>query len=209
RYIYLGEPVGLGTNVYNMNLFKPINELFEDDPIILIDTATDTGHQVSSTTHLAFGITAKRNVILLDTYYYNPSGKANKKAPSQLSDEFFEWYTEMREKYKKPIDVMTIDSAEGALRNQIYKDYAIRLHPVVKKKKIDMIDNVHSLLAEGRFYYLDTENNQVFIEEHKKYQWDADSLKTSNPKTIEVDDHTVDCLIYYVNDNLRKLGLKH
>src|SRR5699024_5684039 len=148
RYIYLGEPVGLGTNVYNMNLFKPINELFEDDPIILIDTATDTGHQVSATTHLAFGLTAKRNVILLDTYYYNPSGKANKKAPSQLSDEFFEWYTEMREKYKKPIDVMTIDSAEGALRNQIYKDYAIRLHPVVKKKKIDMIDNVHSLLAE-------------------------------------------------------------
>src|SRR5699024_7559196 len=26
RYIYLGEPVGLGTNVYNANLFRPLNE---------------------------------------------------------------------------------------------------------------------------------------------------------------------------------------
>src|SRR5690625_720425 len=209
RYIYLGEPVGLGTNVYNMNLFKPIQELFDDDPLILIDTATDTGHQVSATAHLAFGLTAKRKVILLDTYYYSPEGKVNKKAPSELSKEFKEWLDSVKERFKKPFDVMTIDSAEGALRNQIYKDYSIRLHPIAKKKKIDMIDNVHSLLADGRFYYLDTENNKVFIEEHKKYQWDADSVKTSSPKTIEVDDHTVDCFIYYVNDNLRKLGLKH
>lgn len=209
RYLYLGEPVGLGTNVYNMSLFKPIDELFDDDPLILIDTATDTGHQVSATTHLAFGLTAKRKVILLDTYYYSPEGKVNKKAPSELSDEFEKWVVGVQNKYAKQVDMMTIDSAEGALRNQLYKDYSIRLHPIAKKKKIDMIDNVHSLLADGRFYYLDTENNKVFIEEHKKYQWDADSLKTSNPKVIEVDDHTCDAFIYYVNDNTRKLGLKH
>lgn len=47
RYLYLGEAVGLGTNVYNMNLFKMLKELPTDDPIIMIDTATDTGHQVS------------------------------------------------------------------------------------------------------------------------------------------------------------------
>ena len=209
RYLYLGEPVGLGTNVYNMSLFKPIDELFDDDPLILIDTATDTGHQVSATTHLAFGMTAKRKVILLDTYYYSPAGKANKKAPSQLSEDFFEWYTKIRETYKKPIDKMTIDSAEGALRNQLYLDHGLRLHPIAKKKKIEMIDNVHSLLADGRFYYLNTENNKVFIEEHKKYQWDEKTLNTDNPRVIEVDDHTCDSLIYYVNDNLRKLGLKH
>lgn len=209
RYLYLGEPVGLGTNVYNMSLFKPIDELFDDDPLILIDTATDTGHQVSATTHLAFGLTAKRKVILLDTYYYSPEGKVNKKAPSELSEEFEKWVVGVQNKYAKQVDMMTIDSAEGALRNQLYKDYSIRLHPIAKKKKIDMIDNVHSLLADGRFYYLDTENNKVFIEEHKKYQWDADSLKTSNPKVIEVDDHTCDAFIYYVNDNTRKLGLKH
>ena len=209
RYIYLGEPIGLGTNVYNMNLFKPIQKLFDDDPLILIDTATDTGHQISATAHLAFGLTAKRKVILLDTYYYSPEGKVNKKAPSELSKEFKEWLDSVKERFKKPIDVMTIDSAEGALRNQVFKDYGIRLHPITKKKKVDMIDNVHSLLAQGRFYYLDTENNKVFIEEHKKYQWDADSQKTSNPKVIEIDDHTCDAFIYYVNDNLRKLGLKH
>src|SRR5690625_5283025 len=57
RYLYLGEPVGLGTNVYNMNLFKPLKELFDDDPVIFIDTSTDTGHQVSATTHGAFALT--------------------------------------------------------------------------------------------------------------------------------------------------------
>lgn len=25
-YIYLGEPIGIGTEVYNMNLFKPLDE---------------------------------------------------------------------------------------------------------------------------------------------------------------------------------------
>src|SRR5690625_4164406 len=208
RYLYLGEPVGLGTNVYNMNLFKPLKELPDDDPIILIDTSTDTGHQVSATTHGAFALTAKQNVILLDTYYYSPSGKVNKKAPSELSQEFFEWRSSILEAYKKNIDKETIDSAEGALRNQVFKDYGIRMHPIAKKTKIDMIDNVHDLLAQGRFYYLDTPNNQVFIEEHKKYRWDADSLRTSKPRPIEIDDHTADMFQYYVNDNLRKLGLK-
>lgn len=209
RYLYLGEPVGLGTNVYNMSLFKPLDELPSDDPIILIDTSTDTGHQVSATTHGAFALTAKRNVILLDTYYYSPEGKANKKAPSELSENFNEWLQHIRDTYKPNIDMMTIDSAEGALRNQIYKDYSIRLHPIAKKTKIDMIDNAHDLLAQGRFYYLDTPNNQVFIEEHKKFAWDADSLQSPKPKVIEVDDHTCDMFLYYINDNLRKLGLKH
>ena len=209
RYLYLGEPVGLGTEIYNMNLFKPIKELPADDPIVLIDIASDTGHQVSATTHGAFALTSKRNVILLDTYYYSPDKRVNKKAPSELSEDYYKWLTSIKEEYKIGIDMMTIDSAEGALRNQIYKDYGIRLHPIAKKTKVNMIDNVHSLLSQGRFFYLDTENNQVFIEEHKKYQWNKDSLRASKPKVIEVDDHCCDCMIYYVNDNLRKLGLKY
>lgn len=209
KWMYAGVVIGMGDNVYNMNLFQPLKELPSDDPIIMIDTSTDTGHQVSATTHGAFALTAKRNVILLDTYYYSPDGKVNKKAPSELSKEFYEWQQSIRNIYKKNLDMMTIDSAEGALRNQVYKDYSIRLHPIAKKTKIDMIDNFHDLLAQGRFYYLETSNNQVFIEEHRKFAWDADSLKTSNPKVIEVDDHTCDMALYYVNDNLRKLGLKH
>ena len=208
RYLYLGEPVGLGTNVYNMNLFHPLKELPDDDDILMIDTASDTGHQVSATTHLAFGLTKRGNVILLDTYYYSPEGKVNKKAPSELSKDFHSWIGKIREEYKRPIDMMTIDSAEGALRNQIYKDYAIIMHPVKKKKKVDMIDNVHVLLARGKFFYLDTEDNQIFIEEHRKYQWDPDTLETDDPKVVKIDDHTCDAFQYYTNDNLRKLGLK-
>ena len=62
-----------------MNLFKPLIGLPEDDDILLIDTATDTGHQVSATTHLAFALTKKKRVILLDTYYYSPETKHEKK----------------------------------------------------------------------------------------------------------------------------------
>lgn len=71
-----------------------------------------------------------------------------------------------------------------------------------------MIDNVQDLLAQGSFFYLDTDNNKIFIEEHKKYQWDAESKKTDDPKIIKVDDHTCDGFQYFVNDNLKKLGLK-
>src|SRR5699024_10767235 len=162
NWMYNGAVIGMGDNVYNMNLFKPLQELPTDDPIILIDTSTDTGHQVSATTHGAFALTAKRNVILLDTYYYSPDGKASKKAPSELSDEFNEWQQSIAQKYNKHFGMQTIDSAEGALRNQVYLDYGIRLHPIAKKTKIDMIDNVHDLLAQGRFYYLDTPRNKVF-----------------------------------------------
>lgn len=207
RWMYKGEIIGLGDTVYNMNHFQPLDKLPDDDDILLIDTATDTGHQVSATTHLAFALTKKQNVILLDTWYYSPENKANKKAPSDLSSDFKEWLDEISQ-YNKPIDMMTIDSAEGALRNQVFKDYGIRLHPISKKRKVDMIDNVHDLLAQGRFFYLDTPNNRIFIEEHRKYQWDADTLQSKNPQVIEVDDHTCDAFQYYVNDNLRKLGLK-
>ncbi|MGM0168249.1 PBSX family phage terminase large subunit, partial [Enterococcus sp. AZ128] len=85
RYLYLGEPVGLGTNVYNMNLFHELDELPDDDRIVALYYATDVGHQTSATVCLCFGLTAKGNVILLNMYYYSPQGKAIKKAPSDLS----------------------------------------------------------------------------------------------------------------------------
>lgn len=209
RWMYAGEVIGLGDMVYNMNHFRTIDKIPEDDDIILIDTASDTGHQISATTHLALGLTKKQNVILLDTYYYSPENKVVKKAPSELSKELKEWQDSMVKQYKRHFDVQTIDSAEGALRNQYFKDYGIRLHPVAKKKKIDMIDNVQDLLAQGRFFVMNTENNKVFITEHQKYQWDADSLNTADPKVIKIDDHTCDAFQYYVMDNLRKLGLKY
>ncbi|MGM2815361.1 PBSX family phage terminase large subunit [Bacillus cereus group sp. Bce007] len=209
RWMYGGEVIGLGDMVYNMNHIKEIDELPNDDDIILIDTTSDTGHQVSATTHLALAFTKKRNVILLDTYYYSPANKVVKKAPSELSTDMKEWMDSVSKTYNRYYDKQTIDSAEGALRNQFFKDYGIRLHPVAKKKKIHMIDNVQDLMAQGRFFVLNTERNKIFIEEHKKYQWDADTLQSDDPKIIKVDDHTCDALQYYVNDNLSKLGLKY
>lgn len=220
RYLYLGEPVGLGTNVYNMNLFKPLKELPSDDRIIALYYSTDGGHSQSATTHGCYGLTAKRKVILLNTYYYSPAGKANKKAPSELSKDLNEFITKTStQEYWRGARIMnrTIDSAEGALRNQYYKDYRQHLTPVNKKKKVDMIDYPTDLLAQGRFYYLKNpypigmkhaDSNDIFIEEHKKFSWNEKTVDSENPQVIEVDDHCCDQFIYLCLSNARDFRLK-
>ena len=135
RYIYLGESVGLGTNVYNADLLQPLDKLPDDEYILYLAYSTDSGHQVSATATLCVGYTNKQNVILLDTDYYSPMGKVNKKAPSQMSKDLNAFVTNTSKRWGKPIELELIDSAEGALRNQYYLDYKVRLHPVNKKKK--------------------------------------------------------------------------
>lgn len=208
RYLYLGEAVGLGNNVYNMSTFHPIEALPSDDRLIGICFALDGGHQQSATACCSFGITAKGKVILLDTWYYSPAGQVNKKAPSQLSKEIYEYMSSVIDKYKVQALQYTIDSAEGALRNQMFLDFGLRWHPVAKLKKVTMIDSFQSLLAQGRFYYLNTENNKIFIEEHKMYRWDEKTIKSDNPSVIKEDDHTCDTAQYFVLDNAKLLGLR-
>ena len=220
RYIYGGEPVGLGTNVYNINLFKALDELPSDDRIIGLYYSTDGGHSVSATTHGCFGLTAKGKVILLNTYYYSPAGRVVKKAPSELSNDLNTFIAKTStQTYWQSARIMnrTIDSAEAALKNQYYKDYGQHLTPVIKKRKIDMIDYVHDLLAQGRFYYLKNpypinmryaDSNKIFIEEHKRYQWDEKTLKSKKPEVIEEDDHTCDMFIYLCVANARDFKLK-
>lgn len=208
RYIYLGEPVGLGSNVYNMSCFHAITELPTNDRLIGISYALDTGHQQSATACGAYGITARGNVILLDTYYYSPAGKTVKLAPSELTVEIKKFIDSVQDKYNANLIQLTIDSAEGALRNQFFKDYGIRWHPVAKKKNQTMIDMVTSLLAQGRFFYLDNENNKIFIEEHKMYRYDEKTIDTEEPRVVKEDDHTCDEFKYFVLDNAKLLGLK-
>lgn len=208
RYLYLGEAVGLGNNVYNMSTFHPIEALPSDDRLIGICFALDGGHQQSATACCSFGITAKGKVILLDTWYYSPAGQVNKKAPSQLSKEIHEYIEEVIAKYRVQALQYTIDSAEGALRNQMFLDFGLRWHPVAKLKKVTMIDSFQSLLAQGRFYYLNIENNKIFIEEHKMYRWDEKTIKSDNPSVIKEDDHTCDTAQYFVLDNAKLLGLR-
>lgn len=218
-WMYGGKAIGLGDNVYNMAQFKPLLQLPDDDDIMYLAFTIDSGHQVSATTCLALALTKKRNVVLLDTYYYSPDGKSVKKAPSQLSADIHQFITKVTTQYKfkdrwgylhdLPILKRTIDSAEGALRNQYYLDHGIQLHPVGKQKKATMIDYVHDLLAQGRFYYLDIDANQVFISEHRQYQWDTDTIDSDNPRVVKEQDHTVDAFQYFVTDNLRALDLKY
>lgn len=58
--MYLGEVVGMGTNIFNMKHIQVIDAIPEDDELIILDTSSDTGHQVSATTHLAFGLTKNK-----------------------------------------------------------------------------------------------------------------------------------------------------
>lgn len=208
RWMYSGEIIGLGDMVYNMDHFNWVDELPEDDDLLLVDLAIDTGHQVSATVYLALGLTKRLNVILLDTYYYSPANKVVKKAPSEFSEDLKTFVDSIKETYGKYIDQWTIDSAEGGLRNQYFKDYGQRIHPVAKERKVKMIDYTTDLLAQGRFFMLRNNNNQIFYEEHKKYQWDADTINSDDPKVFKEDDHTCDAFQYYIKDNLRKLNLK-
>lgn len=209
RWLYLGEVVGLGTNVYNMALFHRIDHVPADDPVMGILIGADTGHMQSATAVPIVGLTAQGKVIVLDTYYYSPAGKSVKMAPSETVQAMHKFVTRVVGEYPNaPILNRTIDSAEGAIRNQYWHDFHIRWNPVAKLKEADMIDYVQDLLAQGRVYVLDTPGNAVFIAEHQKYQWDEKTIQSDDPKVIKENDHTVDAFKYIVIDNAKRLGLK-
>jgi len=210
RWLYLGEVIGLGTNIYNAKLFHPLEVFPDDDYIKSLYFSQDSGQQVSATTELCIALTAKKRVILLDTYYYSPAHQSDKKPPSELADELYA-FEESREKqwgkvaWKRSADEATSDYA---IDHEYYRKYGRHWHHVHKIEKTAMIDHVQDLLATGRFYYLNNEANQIFIDEHRKYQWDGATLNSEKPRVIKVSDHTVDSLQYFVLDNLRDLGLK-
>ena len=208
RYIYLGEPVGLGTNVYNIELFQRLDKIPDNEFLTGLYYAIDSGHQISATTCLCVGYTNKGNAILLDTYYYSPANKARKKAPSQLSVDLNNFIKRTMKEWKVPVRLRVIDSAEGALRNQYMLDYNIALQPVNKQKNIIMVDYVQSFMAQGRLFYLDTKANQIVYDEHKKYQWDEKTLQSDDPKVIKEDDHSVDAVKYLLLTVAKQWGIK-
>lgn len=207
HWMYLGEVIGLGTNVYNIDLFHRISRLPDGEYLTGLYYAIDSGHQVSATTCLCVGYTNKRNAVLLDTYYYSPAGRAVKKAPSELSKDINGFIKRTMEEWKVPVNLRVIDSAEGALRNQYMLDYGVALQPVAKKKNIIMIDYVQNFLAQGRFFFLDKPANEIFYDEHKKYQWDERTLQSDDPKVIKEADHTVDGFKYLLLTTARQWGI--
>lgn len=208
NWLYMGKVIGLGTNVYNMNLFHSLTQLPVDDPLVNIAFTVDAGHINSATTCLCVGLTAKGNTILLHTYYYSPEHQAIKKAPSDLVPEINGFEKRMADLYHVRVLKRTIDSAEGALRNEFIKEYSERWHGVAKSDEATMIDYVSSLLAQGRVYYLDTDDNQIFVKQHQQYQWDEKTVHSDEPRVVKENDHTVDAFKYFAIDNARELGLK-
>ena len=209
RYLYLGEAVGLGNNVWNMDLIHLQENVPENENIYNLFFSADVGHQTSATAVLAFGLTDKNNVYLLDTYYYSPAGKVNKKAPSEFVPEIKNFMDKVQEDYKDaPIRDMVIDSAEGGLRNEWWLREHTRWAPVKKLDKANMIDYCHDLLAQGRFFVLNNQANQIFLEEAKQYRWDEKTLESGNPKVIKEFDHAQDAFQYFAVNNARILGIK-
>ena len=209
RYLYLGEAVGLGNNVWNMDLIHLQENVPENENIYNLFFSADIGHQTSATAVLAFGLTDKNNVYLLDTYYYSPAGKVNKKAPSEFVPEIKNFMDKVKSDYKDaPIRNMVIDSAEGGLRNEWWLREHTRWAPVKKLDKANMIDYCHDLLAQGRFFVLNNQANQIFLEEAKQYRWDEKTLESGDPKVIKEFDHAQDAFQYFAVNNARILGIK-
>lgn len=234
KWIYLGEVIGIDGLIYNPDLVEYVPEdyiLKNKIQILFIDISIDSGHQTSATTAGAYAYGSDGYFYLLDTYYYSPNGKSVKKAPSELSKDIFDFKLAVAKKYSTGIDRETIDSAEGALRNQYYKDFGTQLHPVDKgTDKEKLIDYSQDFLAFKKFRVLNNINNKIFKKENESYSWMKDSVEKGKPvpDKLEKDfvggetyyntytkdyaytyaDHTQDQFQYWIKDNLRKIGLK-
>lgn len=236
KWIYLGEVIGLEGLILNPDNIEWVTENYiqkNQIKILYVDFSIDSGHQTSATAMGAYGLGNDGYWYLLDTYYYSPNEKVNKKAPSELSRDLFNFETTIIKQYKAMIDKETIDSAEGALRNQFFKDYGKRLHAVDKgRNKIEgLIDFTDDFLSKRKFRVLNNNNNQICKKEIENYCWKEGSVEKGKPEPDKTEkaflsaekyyntytkdyaytygDHTCDELQYWVKDNLQKLGLKY
>lgn len=234
RWIYLGEVIGMEGLIYNPQMFEYVDKDYIEQNklrILYLDFSIDGGHQTSATTCGCFGYASDGYWYLLDTYYYSPNEKPKKKAPSELSKDIFNFEIAMIKKWKSGEDQETIDSAEGALRNQLYADYGKRFHPVNKgKSKEELIDYSQAFLAKGKFRVLLNSNNKIFKKENENYMWKDGTVEKGKPEPDKTEkefigeepyynswsndysyyyaDHTQDIFQYWVKDNLNKLGIK-
>lgn len=233
RWIYLGEVIGIEGLIYNPDLFiieKP-NYIEENKlRILYVDFAIDCGHQTSATSCGAYGYATDGRWYRLDTYYYSPHEKSRKKAPSELAQDIFDFRNNICRKYNTIVDTETIDSAEGALRNQYFAMFGIKLTPVNKgKDKEELIEYSQDFLDTGKYVILNTPNNWIHIKEMKNYMWMKDSVEKGKPTPDKEEkelvgetyynthtndysyyyaEHSCDDFQYFVKNNLQKLGLE-
>lgn len=237
RWIYLGEVIGIEGLIYNPDLFKIKDQNYIKEnklKCLYIDLAIDAGYSTSATTCLAIGYMSDGEWYLLDTYYYSPVEQSSKKAPSDFADDIFNFRVSVSKEYQALIDNETIDSAETALVNEMFKKFGINLHKVNKgnetNAKEKLIDFSQNFLATNKFNIINNNNNKIFLKETKEYMWIPESIEKGKPmpdkkeKEMKSDDmyynthsknyaysygdHTCDAFQYFVRDNLQKLGLE-
>lgn len=207
RWLYLGEAVGLGTNVYNMDLFKVVDKIPSDEYITDIFYGMDTGFMVSATACVACAFTNKYNVYVLDTFYYDPTKYERKLSASEQAERVHDFINQITDKYGVLPCNQTIDSADGGIYTQYWQMYNVQWSKVRKLGEAEMIDRVQDLAAQGRLHVLKTPGNEILLDEHKKYQWDPATVNSDNPRVIKEFDHSCDALKYGVLDNEQLLGL--
>ena len=233
KWIYLGEVIGIEGLIYNPDLFiiEDANYIEEKNlRILYVDFAIDCGHQTSATSCMVFGYATDGRWYLLDMYYYSPHEKSRKKAPSELAQDLYDFRNAICRKYHTVVDTETIDSAEGALRNQYFAMFGINLQPVNKgKDKEELIEYSQDFIDTGKYVILNIPNNWIHIKEMSNYMWKKDSVEKGRPvpdkeekeltgetyyNTYTNDysyyyaDHSCDSFQYYVKANLQKLGLE-
>ena len=233
RWIYLGEVIGIEGLIYNPDLLVIENPNYIEENklrILYVDFAIDCGHQTSATSCGAYGYATDGRWYRLDTYYYSPHEKTRKKAPSELAQDLFDFRNYICKKYNTIVDTETIDSAEGALRNQYFAMFGIKLTPVNKgKDKEELIEYSQDFLDTGKYVILNTPNNWIHIKEMKNYMWVKDSVEKGKPVPDKEEkeltgetyynthtndysyyyaEHSCDDFQYYVKNNLQKLGLE-
>lgn len=207
RWLYLGEAVGLGTQVYNMKLFKVVDRIPDDEYITDIFYGMDTGFMVSATACVACAFTNKYNVYVLDTFYYDPTKYERKLSASEQAERVHDFINQITDKYGVLPCNQTIDSADGGIYTQYWQMYNVQWSKVRKLGEAEMIDRVQDLAAQGRLHVLKTPSNDIFLDEHKKYQWDPATVNSGHPRVIKEFDHSCDALKYGVLDNEQLLGL--
>lgn len=207
RWLYLGEAVGLGTQVYNMKLFKVVDRIPDDEYITDIFYGMDTGFMVSATACVACAFTNKYNVYVLDTFYYDPTKYERKLSASEQAERVHDFINKITDKYGVLPCNQTIDSADGGIYTQYWQMYNVQWSKVRKLGEAEMIDRVQDLAAQGRLHVLKTPSNDIFLDEHKKYQWDPATVNSDHPRVIKEFDHSCDALKYGVLDNEQLLGL--
>lgn len=232
-WMYLGHVIGIEGLIYNSDLLEYVDEkdlINNNIKFLFLDFSIDSGHQTSATSCNCYGYGNDGSWYLLDIYYYSPNEKPKKKAPSELSRDIFNFELAMCKKWKSVIDRETIDSAEGALRNQFFLDYGRRLNPVNKgTDKEKLIEYSQEFISRGKFKVVKNQNTEIFVREFKEYKWLEGSVEKGKPLPDKTEiefkgnqyfnswcneysysycDHSVDSFQYWVKDNLSKLGLK-